>query len=100
MFMSVLLPEPEEPMIATNSPLSIVSDTPARARTCTSPVVYTFMRFSTWMRVSAIARILSEAKPVATRGGSAGRGAGGPAFHAGVRDHLIAFAQIAAGELG
>ena len=33
-FISVDLPLPEGPMIATYSPRSIVSDTPRRARTC------------------------------------------------------------------
>jgi hypothetical protein len=38
MFMSVDFPDPEEPMMATNSPERISSDTPASARTSTSPV--------------------------------------------------------------
>ncbi len=36
MCISVLLPEPELPMIATYSPASIVSDTPSSARTTMS----------------------------------------------------------------
>src|SRR5215831_14134566 len=37
MFISVLLPEPEGPMMATYSPCSIVSETPASAGTSTGP---------------------------------------------------------------
>ena len=37
MFMSVLLPLPEAPMIATKSPRSTTSDTPRSARTSTAP---------------------------------------------------------------
>ena len=39
MFMNVLLPDPEEPMIATNSPGATTSDTPSKARTSTSPIL-------------------------------------------------------------
>ena len=39
MFISVLLPEPDAPMIATNSPASIASDTPRSACTVWSPMV-------------------------------------------------------------
>ena len=38
MFISVDLPEPEGPMIATNSPAPIESETPSSARTSTSPI--------------------------------------------------------------
>ena len=38
MFINVLLPEPLEPMMATNSPGKISSDTPRTAWTSTSPV--------------------------------------------------------------
>jgi hypothetical protein len=38
MFMKVLLPEPDGPMTATNSPAPIDSDTPSSARTSTSPI--------------------------------------------------------------
>jgi len=38
-FMRVDLPEPDGPMIATNSPSSIDSVTPSSARTSTSPTV-------------------------------------------------------------
>ena len=37
MFINVDLPEPEGPMIDTNSPRSTASVTPSRARTWTSP---------------------------------------------------------------
>ena len=39
MFISVVLPLPELPMIATNSPRSMRSDTPASARTVRSSVM-------------------------------------------------------------
>ena len=39
MFMNVDLPEPDGPMIATNSPASIASVTPASACTTVSPSV-------------------------------------------------------------
>ena len=38
MFMNVLLPEPDGPMTATNSPGAIESVTPSSARTSTSPI--------------------------------------------------------------
>ena len=38
MFINVDLPEPEGPMMATNSPASIENDTPSSARTSASPV--------------------------------------------------------------
>ena len=38
MFISVDLPEPDAPMIATNSPGSTVSETPRSACTSTSPI--------------------------------------------------------------
>ena len=37
MFMQVDLPEPEGPMIATNSPAAISKETPRSACTATSP---------------------------------------------------------------
>ena len=37
MFISVDLPEPDAPMIATNSPRAMVSDTSRSAFTATSP---------------------------------------------------------------
>ena len=37
MFISVDFPEPDWPMIATNSPASMVSDTPSSARTVVAP---------------------------------------------------------------
>ena len=40
MFINVDLPEPDEPMIATNSPRSIVSDTPSSAWTARSSVTW------------------------------------------------------------
>ena len=39
MFISVDLPEPEAPMMATNSPASMRSDTPRSACTVWSPMV-------------------------------------------------------------
>ncbi len=40
MFISVLLPEPEVPMIATYSPRSMRRLTPSSARTATSSVIW------------------------------------------------------------
>src|SRR4051812_48555694 len=40
--MKVLLPEPDAPITATNSPLPMVSEMPRSARTCTSPITYSF----------------------------------------------------------
>src|SRR5262245_57924703 len=40
MFMSVDLPEPLDPMIATNSPFVTSSDTPRSAWTAASPLAY------------------------------------------------------------
>src|SRR5438874_6360529 len=48
-FMKVDLPEPDGPMIATNSPSSISSETPRRAWTITSPIVYRLCRSTTLM---------------------------------------------------
>src|SRR5262249_22241626 len=43
-FIIVDLPEPDGPMMATNSPRAMSSDTPRRACTSMSPSVYTFRR--------------------------------------------------------
>ena len=40
MFISVDLPEPDGPMMATTSPASTRSDTPRRADTSTVPILY------------------------------------------------------------
>jgi hypothetical protein len=40
MFIRVVLPEPEGPMIATNSPTSILSDTPCNTSISESPTGY------------------------------------------------------------
>jgi hypothetical protein len=53
MFIKVDLPEPEEPMTATNSPASTLSDTPSRARSATSPVWYTLLTSTKSMTASA-----------------------------------------------
>src|ERR1700722_8421417 len=45
-FISVDLPEPDGPMIATYSPLRISRSTPFRARTCSAPISYTLARSS------------------------------------------------------
>src|SRR5947208_15767640 len=44
--MRVDLPEPDAPMMATNSPASTSRETPARARTSTSPAWYTLVTLS------------------------------------------------------
>ena len=43
MFINVDLPEPDGPMIASISPCSTVSETPRRACTSTSPMLYTLV---------------------------------------------------------
>src|SRR2546425_11828411 len=48
--MRVDLPEPDAPMMATNSPASTSSETPARARTSPSPAWYTLVTLSIRMR--------------------------------------------------
>ena len=50
MLSKVVLPEPDSPMMATNSPSSTVKLTPARACTLAPPsrVVYTFCRLFTF----------------------------------------------------
>ncbi len=45
MFIRVDFPDPEAPMIATNSPLATVSETPRRASTRVSPMVNTLRMF-------------------------------------------------------
>src|SRR5581483_798456 len=62
MFMRVDLPEPEGPMMATNSPRPISSETPRRACTSTSPSVYRLVtsriRMTGTARLTLIAPIL------------------------------------------
>jgi hypothetical protein len=48
-FMNVDLPEPLGPMIATNSPVRTVSETPRRACTTLVPMTYDFVSSDTWM---------------------------------------------------
>src|SRR4051812_40991305 len=49
MFINVDLPEPEAPMMATNSPSAISSDTPRSACTSTSPIRYVLTTSSSVM---------------------------------------------------
>src|SRR3984893_3547599 len=51
-FMNVLLPEPDGPMTATNSPGAMERVTPSSARTSTSPIWYTRTRSS--MRMTSV----------------------------------------------
>src|SRR5687767_15308345 len=51
-FMSVDLPDPDGPMIATYSPLSIAIDTPRSAWISSSPIRYVFHR--SWVSISAM----------------------------------------------
>src|SRR3954447_24933780 len=48
-FMNVDLPDPDGPMIATNSPSWISRETPRSAWTITSPIVYRLCRSATLM---------------------------------------------------
>src|SRR5487761_257548 len=52
-FMSVDLPEPEGPMMATYSPLRISRVTPRNACTCSEPISYVFHRSSVLMTMPA-----------------------------------------------
>src|SRR5579859_5943960 len=66
MFISVDLPEPDEPMMATDSPRSMRSDTPCSTGTSTSPKRYCFVTPSSSRRGSPIAP--SEDPPEAAAG--------------------------------
>ncbi len=52
MFISVDLPEPEGPMMATNSFFRITTSSPRRARTISSPMTYSRLRFRVTMTAS------------------------------------------------
>ena len=69
-FISVDFPEPDGPMIATNSPRSMSTDTPLSAWTDSAPMRYVFQRSSVW--ISAISQCLLHARyPDGTRSRSA-----------------------------
>ena len=55
-FMKVDLPEPEGPITATNSPLSMSTLTPSSARTSPPPMWYVFTRLRVWMSIRRSAR--------------------------------------------
>src|ERR1700722_3736396 len=55
-FISVDLPEPDGPMIATYSPLRICRSTPLSARTCSAPISYTFASSSVLMTIPELTR--------------------------------------------
>ena len=55
-FRRVLLPEPDSPTTAANSPRSMEKETSRRARTAASPFPYVLLRFST--RKSSIVFVL------------------------------------------
>src|SRR2546426_1174330 len=81
--MRVDLPEPEEPIMATNSPCSMLSDTERRAWTSTSPIMYVLLRSRTSMMLATTAASPAGTAPFAPvsagsrRGGWPG-GGGGP----------------------
>src|SRR5262249_22027432 len=54
MFMSVDFPEPDAPMMATNSPSAIESETSRSARTQTSPIWYVLPTRSSSMSVGMV----------------------------------------------
>src|SRR5205809_669848 len=64
--MKVLLPEPDAPITAMNSPLPMESEMPRSARTCTSPMRYSFSS----SRVSTTGMPFSEGStaPLRSRG--------------------------------
>src|SRR5690348_3644470 len=69
--MRVDLPDPDEPMIATNSPGSTLRLTPRRACTSTSPIANTRVTFSTLSTCSedgTVANPRSEMRHRRTRG--------------------------------
>src|SRR5262245_24944441 len=78
--MSVDLPEPDAPMMATNSPRSIRRLTPRSASTTTSPMRYDFARSSTSITTSdagmagllRVSEAEGRARRLAAGGGSAG----------------------------
>src|SRR6185295_14965196 len=49
-FISVDLPDPDGPMMATYSPRSMAIDTPRRAWISSSPITYVFHRSAVWIR--------------------------------------------------
>src|ERR1700759_34903 len=55
-FISVDLPDPDGPMIATYSPLRIVRSTPLSARTCSEPISYTFASSSVLITTPELTR--------------------------------------------
>src|SRR3954451_422403 len=84
MLMAVDLPEPEGPVMATNSPARMSRSTPSRARTRASPSPYTF---TTERRHNSA-------------GGSAGDAIGFPAFGGELVDDLGADGQCRQGNAG
>src|SRR5262249_24114293 len=96
MFISVDLPEPEAPIRATNSPRSMVSETPLRTGTSTSPRWYVL-----WMSVSLISDMFWPSLLLAEQLRRE-RVAGGAALVAfGLADHhLGALLDVALDDLG
>src|SRR5262245_34395982 len=92
MFMSVDLPEPELPMIATSSPCSTSRLTPRSACTETSPWSYVFVRFLTSINMGHLQEA-SEAVVAAAR--AFGLRSAGDAD-----DDPLAFAEILRCDLG
>src|SRR6202007_1211598 len=55
-FISVDLPEPEGPMMATYSPLRISTSTPCKACTCSAPISYVLIKPSVRITIPASTR--------------------------------------------
>src|SRR5258706_16212699 len=103
MFMSVDLPDPDEPMMATDSPASMRSEIPCRTGTSTSPRLYFLVTASSSSRTSPM-RAPSEHPPQAAGRLTAARRRGRRGL-LGVRadalgHELVARLELALGDLG
>src|SRR5579859_3676775 len=92
--MSVDLPEPEEPMMATNSPGSIARSTPRSACTSTSPITKVRVTFSSLRTGSGMLACV----PRTSEARQGHRSAAGGALLA--DDHLFVCLEIATDDLG
>src|SRR4051812_3776410 len=103
MFIRVDLPDPDEPMIATDSPASTRSETPCRTGTSTSPRSYFLVTASSSSRTSPMPVSSEHPAQAAARLSAAGR-RGRRRFVAVRSDDLghglIARLQFAFGDLG
>src|SRR2546428_8100525 len=91
--MRVDLPEPDAHMMATNSPASTSSETPARARTSTSPAWYTLVTLSIRMRGAPAIAAPLERSPERRRHVGARRVDG-------LGDQRVTLVQVPLGDFG